>query len=303
MLCKIQCNVNRFYQRARCAKVQYMFTCCRSAISRDFALSFSCCRKLFAVCNLDLSSEISLRYLCKSALSFKTSSLLAEMITFLTRAANLRVFMDSSRELDVGLMVQTTTIFAWPDNEGCKILVSLESRYGICAVMLKDALWVHTPHYCVKSNHLFLLSVSFDITVPKVSKLHIPKWLIRQRSFLELLAWQPFVDVCAFFSSFFIACCLFRARKINQILMIKAHSINNKSYNFQNQRNQTSWEIFIASWFSALKWELGSRDVLWLPRSLLSITLKSQVSPLKIRVFGQFASTNHLENSMASAAM
>ena len=107
-----------------------------------------------------------------------------------TRDANFRVLADSSNEAEVGLMVQITITLAWPDNAGCNILVNFESRKGTWPGKLNDNIiqWIDDDQLQILSFFFafgkgrekeqmflysyFLDSVSFAMTVPRVSKLN-----------------------------------------------------------------------------------------------------------------------------------
>lgn len=67
-----------------------------------------------------------------NALSSTTSLIAAFSTTFLTRCANLSVDFVSSIAAGEGLQVAMTATRASPDNEGWRICVSFESRYGTC---------------------------------------------------------------------------------------------------------------------------------------------------------------------------
>ena len=58
------------------------------------------------------------------------------LTTSLALVANARVLRDCSAWLWAGLMVQIIAVLAFPPNECCKILVSLESLYGMCPLFL-----------------------------------------------------------------------------------------------------------------------------------------------------------------------
>jgi hypothetical protein len=57
-------------------------------------------------------------------------------VTSFALVANARVLRDCSTWLWAGLMVQMIAVLAFPPNECCKILVSLESLYGTCPPFL-----------------------------------------------------------------------------------------------------------------------------------------------------------------------
>lgn len=56
-------------------------------------------------------------------------------MTFFTLVANLSVDLDSSMEVEEGLIAQITATLAVPDREGCKIWVSLLSRLYIMTLV------------------------------------------------------------------------------------------------------------------------------------------------------------------------
>jgi hypothetical protein len=62
---------------------------------------------------------------------FVTSLAFADVTTSFTLSANFSVFTLSSMLDSTGLTVQMTDTLAFPEREGCNILVSFESRNGI----------------------------------------------------------------------------------------------------------------------------------------------------------------------------
>ena len=70
-----------------------------------------------------------------SALSDTTTLTWALVATCFAQLANERVFLDCSMWLLAGLIVQIMAVLALPPKKGCKMRVSLESRYGMCPVL------------------------------------------------------------------------------------------------------------------------------------------------------------------------
>lgn len=58
------------------------------------------------------------------------------LVTSFALVANARVLRDCSTWLWAGLIVQIIAVLAFPPNECCRILVSFESLYGICPLIL-----------------------------------------------------------------------------------------------------------------------------------------------------------------------
>jgi hypothetical protein len=77
------------------------------------------------------SSSISLAWRFRTAASDTTSFTIALLTTRLARQAKRRVLWLSSWWRAAGVMLQMMAVFAFPPKDGCRILVSLLSRYGM----------------------------------------------------------------------------------------------------------------------------------------------------------------------------